>query len=47
MKTAFIALAAVIGLSIAAPSLILAHGSHDHAKPATVKTPVKCPRRGC
>jgi hypothetical protein len=47
MKTAFIALAAIIGLSVATPSLVLAHGGEDHAKPATVKPPVKCPRRGC
>lgn len=47
MKTAFIALAAVIGLSVAAPSLVLAHGSHEHAKPTQAKTPAKCPRRGC
>jgi hypothetical protein len=47
MKTAFIALAAVIGLSFAAPSIVLAHGDHDHAKPGQVKKTPKCPRRGC
>ena len=47
MKTAFIALAAVIGLTFAAPSLVLAHGGENHAKPGQVKTTPKCPRRGC